>query len=292
MSRTASEVLDPRLKGRLDALGREAPEAAPWLALVEEVLREASRGAWARLHAEAAGDGSHGPRLEGARVRVPLGEASRWVARLLARAGERGGPGLAGLASVRKSTAIDPLALLEAGLRQDAAQTAGLARRAGVDEHAFAQVAHLATLPLLLALRATLSSEGPAVWRSGPCPVCGAYASLAESRGLAREHRLRCGRCGFDGLGAELMCAFCGQSDHERLRALAPDGNPHRRRVLACLACRGFLRIVPTLEAIAPEALLLEDLAHVDLDLVALERAYARPPPRGLGVTLVPAERS
>jgi len=48
---------------------------------------------------------------------------------------------------------------------------------------------------------------------------------------------------------------------------------------------------VATLGAIAPDAVALEDLATVDLDLAALDRGYARPdrPPVTLSTRLVAA---
>jgi FdhE protein len=289
MANAATDPVAPRVRARFEVLVRQAPEAGAWLGLVDAVLREAAGGSWAAARVVAGPRSAGAPVLSGARVTVPRAVVGPWVRGLLGVAGDRGGPGLAALRRHAALESVEADGLLQAAIRMDAALVAAFARRAGVDTQAFAQVAHLAAVPLLLALRAAGAFPPLTSWRSGPCPACGAFALLAESRGLAREHRLRCGRCGADGAGAELTCAFCGNADHERLRFLAPDGNPQARRVLGCLACHGYLRVIPTLEPVAPAALLLEDLSHVDLDLVGLEHQYARPAPPVLADLLLDA---
>lgn len=280
MARATTDPVAPRLRARFEGLAVKAPEARAWLALVDAVLRETATRAWAsaRVSGRTYKDGV--PLLAGARVTVPGEPAARWVTRLLEAAGEHGGAGLAALRG--RAGPVDAATLLAAALRSDPEAVGLAAREAGADPQAFAQVAHLAAVPLLLALRASGVLPPVGVWRSGACPGCGAFALLAESRGLARDHRLRCGRCGADGAGAELTCVFCGNADHHRLRHLVPDGNPQARRVVACLACNGYLRVIPTLAALDGEALLLEDLAHVDLDLAAARLGYRRPAPPAL----------
>jgi FdhE protein len=289
MARSATDPVAPRVRARFEGLAVKAPEARAWLALVDEVLREAASGAWGRARVSGGAPEDGVPQLARAHVTVPGAVAARWLTRLLHVAGEHGGTGLAALRG--RAGAVDPATLLSASLRSDPEAIACAARDAGADPQAFAQVAHLAVVPLLLALRASGALRPVGAWRSGPCPGCGAFALVAESRGLARDHRLRCGRCGADGAGAELTCVFCGKADHQRLRHLVPDGNPQARRVLACLACNGYLRVIPTLAALDAEALLLEDLAHVDLDMAASGHGYRRPAPPVLpdvAVTLDP----
>lgn len=88
-----------------------------------------------------------------------------------------------------------------------------------------------------------------------------------------------------------LACSLCGEGDHEKLVALMPEQGGEARKVDACGACKGYLKSLTTLGAWAGEVVLLEDLTTVDLDLVALDRGYARPddPGRAPGVTLVEA---
>ncbi len=78
---------------------------------------------------------------------------------------------------------------------------------------------------------------------------------------------------------AWLCCPFCGTTDHERLGSLVPETGTDRRKVDVCRACSGFLKAIPTLTALDPRAVVVEDLANVDLDLVAFERGFVRPGP-------------
>ena len=72
--------------------------------------------------------------------------------------------------------------------------------------------------------------------------------------------------------------------------SLAAHGS-ESRKVDVCKACNGYLKAVATLGALAPDAIALEDLATVDLDLAALDRGYSRPdrPSFTLAVRLVAA---
>jgi FdhE protein len=119
------------------------------------------------------------------------------------------------------------------------------------------------------------------VWQRGYCPVCGAWPSLVEMRGIERERRLRCGCCAADWQLPVLRCAFCGELDHHLLGSLLPEGDEQRRRIDTCESCRGYLKIVMTLGSLPPRMLALQDLATVPLDFVAQERGYERPSSAG-----------
>jgi FdhE protein len=108
-------------------------------------------------------------------------------------------------------------------------------------------------------------------------PVCGGWPTVAESRGLERARRLRCGRCGGDWAYPALRCPFCANDDHERLGSLVPEGQAEARRVETCSVCQGYVKQVATLRAWAGDEVALADLASVDLDLAALEHGFARP---------------
>src|SRR4030095_9508813 len=88
------------------------------------------------------------------------------------------------------------LLLLEAVACQDYGRIQTLAEVLGIDVQALAAVAQLLVLPLLQACGRHLASQVPAAWPHGYCPVCGAWTTLAELRGLEQARRLRCSRCG------------------------------------------------------------------------------------------------
>jgi FdhE protein len=116
------------------------------------------------------------------------------------------------------------------------------------------------------------------------CFVCGAWATLAEARGLEGARRLRCGRCGGDWSGQWLRCPFCGTDEHARLRGLVGATTGESRRADGCAACGAWVKTVTTLGASTVGELRLLDLATVELDVAALERGWTRP--AGLGVRL------
>jgi FdhE protein len=135
----------------------------------------------------------------------------------------------------------------------------------------------MAAVPLLQACARALQSEVPLAWWEGYCPVCGAWPALAELRGLERKRWLRCGRCSAGWELPLLRCPFCGEMHHDNLGYLAPEESQQTRRVEVCKTCSGYLKAEATVRALAPWAVLLDDLATLPLDVAALERGYARP---------------
>jgi len=264
---------------QLDALARAQPEAGPWLALIEATLDETENPAWERAAGAAALGADRttaGPLLAGTTVPLDRTAADRWVRRLLALAGEAG-PATASLRRAAGSGGLDPLALLEAAINRDGQRLGALATEAGTDPDALGAVAHLAAVPLLQALRRRFGGAVGSAWDQGSCPVCGAWPTLAESRGLERSRRLRCGRCGADWGFPAFRCPYCATTDHAKLGLLVPEGNAEARRVDTCDVCRGYLKLVATLRAWAGDEVALADLSTVDLDLAALDHGYARP---------------
>lgn len=262
-------------RARIDDLARDHAEWRPWLAVVEEAIRAALDPAWG----EALGDlaaSPEGPLLTGSELPVDPRAAGRLVKGLLELASESASPGARTLREASRARVLAPAALIEAAINQDEARLSEMAAGLGADARALAPVASLAAMPLLWACRARLEKRAVKA-EGGYCPVCGAWPALAELRGLDRARRLRCGRCAVDVPISALVCVYCGERDHEKLGALVPELHGEARKVEVCRSCNGYVKTVATLSAIRPELLPLEDLATVDLDLVALERGYARP---------------
>ena len=65
--------------------------------------------------------------------------------------------------------------------------------------------------------------------------------------------------------------------DHEQLLSLMPDSSGAPRSVEACKRCRGYLKSLTVLSAGEPLHVLVDDLACVDLDIVAIDQDCRRP---------------
>ncbi len=277
---------------QLSAVRQAHPEWASWLALVAETIDAIADPAWDAVALDIPSDHPPtAPLLAGVTVAVPSPLADGWVRHLLDHAGRGDDPAATTLVGAARGGRLDALGLLEAAANQDASRLEALAVALDADPDATAAVAHLAIVPLLQACRRRLGGNVPPTWMAGCCPVCGAWPTMAESRGLERARRLRCGRCGGDWGMVALRCPFCFTDDHQQLGSLVPEVNGETRKVDTCAVCRGYVKTLTTLLAWAPDEVALADLATVDLDLAALDKDFARPdaPAVDLGLRLVPA---
>jgi FdhE protein len=209
----------------------------------------------------------------------------RLLLRLLSIASTGDLPGGATLRNYRPSRS-DAVALLLAAVRQQRQELISRAEALGVDAGALTSVAHLAAYPLLQWCGRLLKDELPAFWPHGYCPICAAWPTLAERRGLDRSRRMRCGRCAGEWEVQWLCCVYCGEREHEKLGSLVPDGHGETLKVETCATCHGYLKSVACLQGLQPLELLLKDLETVELDLVALERGYGRPEESGFSLSL------
>jgi FdhE protein len=263
------------LQERLAVARREAPESEVWLGLLEAALGESEDGAtWEAAvppATPAAERSVKAPLLSQTEITVDGRAARGWVRRLRK------------LTPRLNARRIDELALLEAALCHDDARIDALAAgvRGGADPPALRVLGQMAALPLLQACARGFATELPATWWEGYCPLCGAWPVVAEYTGLERKRRLRCGRCGTGWEIPLLRCVFCDETQHDNLGYLTPEAGEQSRKIEVCHTCKGYLKAVTTVRALAPWAILLDDLTTVPLDVAALERGYRRPEQAG-----------
>jgi FdhE protein len=263
---------------RSRTLATQTPQWRPFLGLLDRALAEAASGSFDALRVErgASAGTDGGPFLLGATLVLPRVATSRWLAAALPW-------------RVVRSRDVDPVDVLRSAVEQDDGRTEAAAVLAGEDGATLRAAGSLAALPVLFSCRR--AAPHAAASQTGSCPVCGAWPTLSESRGLERLRRLRCGRCGADWGFPWLRCPFCGLSDHRRQGALVPAEGGDGRRVETCEGCRGYVKTLPTVSALAPELVPLEDLATVAFDVEAVERGFVRPstPARALRCEIVVA---
>ena len=256
---------------------RRRPEWSPWLAVVEAVVREIGATPWDtavpdrdRVRAAA------GPLVGGAEIAVPRLVVRRLLGRLVRTASDSGAPKMAALRRALEP-APDVLALFAASVRQDGAPAARAAADTDADPEAFAAVVALLAVPFLHACRRRWSASVPESWVEGYCPVCASWPAFTEVRGIERSRHHRCGRCGGDWHARLLRCPYCATADHDGLVTLAPEAGGSHATIDACRRCHGYVKTFTRLQGCAPEAVLFEDMASVDLDLAALGQGFARP---------------
>ena len=282
---------------RLEELARSDTAVAPLALLQAETFRVAADPAWAQgvptLHGEWLERGI--PLLQGATLVVELDRLRTLLRRLgevLAVVGTEDGeaPRVA-----LESSELDSLELLQASITQESARLEAIGERLDVDGSVLSVIAHQATLPLLLACgRQAAPLLAQVDWPRGFCPVCAAWPTLAEMRGLDRQLFLRCGRCASAWRFSHLRCAFCGNDDHRTQSYFASKEERESRRAAACDHCHGYLKTVATLGPLDVTEIALQDLRTLELDVVALEHGYTRPESPGFSLTVrvEPAVRS
>lgn len=276
--RTRRRQLDADQAKRLADLRQKQPESATWLALVEAALAESQDATtWdAAVPAPEHDRPARAPLLHRAEITVNPRSVSRFTRRLAKLAGLNGA-----------AHRLDPIDLLEAAIRQDDARIDSLAAS---DPATLRVVAQVAAVPLLRACARRIGTAVSPAWWEGYCPLCGAWPTLAEFRGLERKRWLRCGRCGMGWEVPWLRCPFCAETSHENLGYLAPEEGETTRKVEVCDTCKGYVKAEPTVRELPWWGVLMDDVATVALDVAALDRGYHRPerPGFGLEVTIVP----
>jgi FdhE protein len=271
----------------LTALRIAHAEWRPLLVLIEEALGEIERPEWqASVPSMPRSGGGQEPLLASAAIRVASRPIERWVRRVLVTAAGMGPE--APFADAATARRIDPRALFRAAVAQDVTRLDIISRAAGDRRGVLHGLAPLIAMPLLHACRRAWADSEPAAWPHGHCRTCGAWPTLAEIRGLEGARHLRCRRCGGDWVTEWLRCPFCGERDHARLGSLVSADRLGREKIEVCDGCRGYLKTITTFGPIRPQDVVLEDLATVVLDVVAVERGYRPPDPRGpLAVRIV-----
>jgi FdhE protein len=272
----------------LNGLRRERPEWEPWLVVVDEILREAGSSAWeAAVPAATQGQRTAVPLLAGTTLTLEAGLVRRLFERLIRTASRVGTLKMSSLKAALYAD-LEWAPLFAASLCQDSDRINEIAAVSGADAEALQAVIALLPVPFLHACNRRWASSISASWVEGYCPVCGSLPAFAEVRGIERNRYFRCGRCGGEWHARALYCPYCAMSDHDELVGLVPEKAGSNAVIDACQRCLGYVKTFTRLQGCSPAAVMLEDLASVDLDVAAIEHGFARPPGPGfpLGITV------
>ena len=116
------------------------------------------------------------------------------------------------------------------------------------------------------------------------CPLCHRKpsAGVLRQQGDGGRRSLLCGFCLTEWDFRRVVCPACSEQDHAKLPVYTAESFPHIR-VECCDSCRTYLKTIDlTKNGLADP--LVDELAHVPLDLWAQERGYAKLRPNLLGM--------
>jgi FdhE protein len=274
------------VRAELDRLAAERPAfAAPvrWLwELLPDLVPLSDSVTPPILDASLARDKLIGgvPLLRGAPLTIGAKAFSkRWQRACAARQAVQPDDSVAALADTMKRGRLDAQALVDAVVAGRSEGVRALAEREQLDAGLVTTVLRFTLFPLLTGIATKLAPlrEGIA-WDHGYCPTCGSWPLLGEFRGLDQSRFLRCGLCADGWEVPRLWCPYCGCRDHAQIAFWQVEGEELKWRVAACNQCRGYVKMVASLSALPPLALLVADAATLHLDLVAAERGYVNAP--------------
>ena len=195
------------------------------------------------------------------------------------------------LVSAATSGRLEPERLFGEAFVGHADHLAELGIAAGADVELLQTLAPQATAPMLRAYAARLLPlvDQAAEWHAGYCPICGGWPLLGELRGVERSEWLRCIACGGGWRTQRFQCPYCGNDDYHTLGSLSVEGEA-RFHIATCERCKGYLKVENAFEPAPAELLVLDDVASVHLDVVAIERGFHRPTGSGFTIELALAE--
>jgi FdhE protein len=256
----------------LNGLKRERPEWEPWLAVIEEIVRETASDRWDASVPSVEPRQAGTPRLAGVTLAVHAKSVRRLLKRLIRIASLNGMPNIA-----MPDSGPDVLTLFKASLCQTSGGVEEAAGARGADASGLQAIIALVPLPLLHACNRRWASSISESWVEGYCPVCGSWPAFAEVRGIERCRSFRCGRCGGDWHARLLSCPYCAEGRHDALVSLVPENSASHGTIDACNSCHGYVKTFTRLRGCQPDTVMLEDLASVHFDVAALEQGYTRP---------------
>ncbi|HMF61439.1 MAG TPA: formate dehydrogenase accessory protein FdhE [Vicinamibacterales bacterium] len=261
----------------LHGLKRQRPEWEPWLAVIEEIVRETASPRWdASVPADVQPRPDGPPLVAGAMLAVPANSVRRLLKRLIRVASLSASPNIASLDRALDAD-LDVLTLFNASLCQNSDRIEEVAAARGADPTGLQAVAALVPVPLLHACNRRWAASISRSWVEGYCPVCGAWPAFAEVRGIERTRIFRCGRCGGEWHARLLSCPYCTEGSHDALVSLVPENGESHGTIDACTSCHGYVKTFTRLRGCEPDTVMLEDLASVHFDVAALEQGYTRP---------------
>ena len=171
---------------------------------------------------------------------------------------------------------IDLKKLLMGGVKEQKIEK--VADKFGLDAKVFLFLIQGCTRPSIESGMEQLCSQlDPENWLKGYCPMCGSLPSLSLLKGEEGKRYLLCSCCGYQWRIDRLICPFCNNKEQQFLQYFCGEGE-EAYRIDLCDKCHQYIKTIDyrTLEESDP---VLEDLATLHLDILAIQKGYQRPVP-------------
>jgi len=117
----------------------------------------------------------------------------------------------------------------------------------------------------------------PDMWLKGYCPVCGSLPFLSLLKEEVGKRYLLCSYCRYQWRIDRLFCPFCNNKEQGSLHYFHGEGEEIYRMDL-CNQCHQYIKTID-LRQMGESDPLLEDLATLHLDILAVQKGYKRPVP-------------
>jgi FdhE protein len=122
-----------------------------------------------------------------------------------------------------------------------------------------------------------LAGFAPESWRRPFCPVCGAPPTLGLLKGERGLRHSLCSRCHCEWLVDRIGCPVCDNKQADQLSHVVAEIDT-ACRIDQCDRCHHYLKTIDLRALDTPDPV-LEDLATLHLDVLAVERGYSRAVP-------------
>jgi FdhE protein len=105
--------------------------------------------------------------------------------------------------------------------------------------------------------------------------MCGSWPAIVES--LSGTRVLRCSFCALAWSLPTVACLYCGEGGSAFVTS-SPDPARPDRRLEVCGSCRSYVKTMDVTEPSPFPLLAIADLETMDLDVLAMQQGYQRPP--------------
>ncbi|MGI9513935.1 MAG: formate dehydrogenase accessory protein FdhE [Anderseniella sp.] len=207
-------------------------------------------------------------------------QASRRLFSSLCRVGEAANEYFAGqvqkINEIMSSGALDIDSLIASWNKPRKIEQA--AATAGIDARVLSFLVANCARPSIEAARDLyLAGVELETWKKVYCPACGSLPALNVLKGEPVQRCSICTKCGCEWPGDRLACAICGDRGKDT-RSYFHAEDEEAYRIDVCDNCRNFVKTIDLTKTDAPDPV-LEDLATLHLDVIAVKKGYSRAVP-------------